>query len=112
MDNSPVINIVGSKCRPQDEARFNKWYDEIHIPMLMKFKGLKAVTRYKLANDAKDVPSYFAIFEFGSKADLDAYNKSPELAAAREEMKQSWPEAGCFETVFRAPYQFLKNVKR
>ena len=106
------VNIVASKCRPQDEARFNKWYDEVHIPMLMKFKGLKSVTRYKLANDDKNAATYLAVFEFASKADLDAYNNSPELAAARVERDQSWPLPGCWETVWRTPYEETKSFKR
>lgn len=109
---TPYINIVGSKCRPDQEAKFNKWYNEIHIPLLMKAKGLKSVTRYKLANEDKNASTYLAIYQFDSKEDMDAYNKSPALAAAREEMKQSWPESGCWEITWRAPYEEVKAFKR
>ena len=33
-----VINMVSTECQPEVEAEFNKWYDEIHIPLLFKFK--------------------------------------------------------------------------
>jgi antibiotic biosynthesis monooxygenase (ABM) superfamily enzyme len=112
MPNTPVINIVASKCRPDQEAKFNKWYNEIHIPMLMKIKGLKAVTRYKLANEDKNAATYITIYQFDSREDLDAYNKSPVLAEVREEMKQSWPDAGCWTVAWRAPYEELKVFKR
>jgi hypothetical protein len=111
MAATPFINIVGSKCDPEQEAKFNKWYDEIHIPMLMKFKGLKAVTRYKLGNDDKSLPVYIAVYQFESKEALDAYQKSTELAAARDEMKQSWPDGG-WEITWRAPYQQLAAFKQ
>jgi antibiotic biosynthesis monooxygenase (ABM) superfamily enzyme len=112
MPATPYINLVGTKCRPDQETKYNKWYDEIHIPMLLKFKGLKAVTRYKLAADDKNASPYISIFQFESKEALDAYNKSPELAAAREEMKQSWPDVGCWEVTQRTPYQQIFAVKK
>ena len=49
MADKPVINIVGTRCQPDDDAKFNKWYNEVHIPMLLKCKELKGVTRYKIA---------------------------------------------------------------
>jgi uncharacterized protein (TIGR02118 family) len=112
MTNTPVINIVGTFCRPEYEEKFNKWYSEIHIPMLMKFKGIKEVTRYKYFGTSKDYPAYIAIYYFDSKADLEAYNKSPELATARDEMKQSWPDSSCWEVNWRAPYEFMKDFRQ
>jgi quinol monooxygenase YgiN len=106
------VNLITTKCRPQDEERVLKWWTEIHIPLLLKFKGLKSVTRYKLATDDKNAAYYLAVQEFGSKEDLDAYNKSPELAAVRAEMKQSWPDPACWEITSRATYEKLDSFKK
>lgn len=111
MAATPFINVVASKCDPKHEAKFNKWYEDVHIPMLMKFKGLKGVTRYKIGNDDKDLAEYLAIYEFESKEVLDAYERSPELAAALEEIKESWPDGG-WELVWRASYQQLGTFKK
>ena len=105
------INIVGTRCHPDDEAKFNKWYDEVHIPLLLKFKGLKKVTRYKAAAEAKEYPKYLTIYEFNSKADYEAYQKSQELAAARVEMAETW-KTRPFEMVWRVQFESLKAWKK
>jgi hypothetical protein len=106
------LNLIGSKCRPQDEQKYLKWWHDIHIPLLLKFKGLKSVTRYKLQTDDKTAGFYMAVQEFGSKADLEAFAKSPELAAAREEMKKSWPDPASWEITSRATYEVLDKFSQ
>lgn len=93
MAKSRVINIVATECVPADEAKFNKWYNEVHIPMLMKFKGIKKVTRYKVLDDGKGKGQYLAVYEYDSKEDMAALNASPEFKAAIEEMTET--QKGC-----------------
>jgi hypothetical protein len=90
MAKSRIINIVATECPCALEPGFNKWYNEIHVPMLMKYKGIKKVTRYKVADGNKDKGSYLAVYEYDSKEDLDRLNSSPEFKAAIEEMNTTW----------------------
>jgi uncharacterized protein (TIGR02118 family) len=90
MAKKHVINIVTTQCPPEDDARFNKWYNEVHIPMLMKYKGVKRVARYKVLDDKG--PQYMAVYHFESMQDFQDFGKSPEFKAAIEEMNQSWPK--------------------
>jgi len=90
MANKPVINIISTQCQPQDEEKFNQWYNEVHIPMLLKFKGLKGVTRYKVAGEPSQPPRFMAVYKFASQKDLEAFQKSPEAAAAIKDMQESW----------------------
>jgi hypothetical protein len=106
------INIIGSKCRSQEETKYLKWWAEIHIPLLLKFKGLKSVSRYKLAIGDNGAAPDIAIQEFGSKTDLEACQKSPERMAAIEEMKRSWPDAASWEIISRATYEKLDSFSR
>jgi len=108
---NPVINIVGTRCHPDDDAKFNKWYDEVHIPMLMKSKLLKKATRYKSAFEPKGYPTYVTIYEFDSKKDFEAYEKSPELAAGRQEMSETW-KARPFEMLWRVQYEMIRTFKK
>jgi antibiotic biosynthesis monooxygenase (ABM) superfamily enzyme len=32
MADEIVVNIIETKCQPEDEEKFNKWYNEVHIP--------------------------------------------------------------------------------
>ncbi len=103
----PVINVVGSRCRPEEEAKFNKWYDEVHIPMLMKFKNMLAVARFKILKENPDYPTYLAIYQFLNKESYEAYEKSPELAKALAETKVSWPNG--LDRMWRVQYEHLRD---
>ena len=92
MAKTRIVNIVATECACNNEPRFNKWYDEVHIPMLMKFKGIKKVTRYKVMDNNKDKGSYLAIYECDTKEDMAALNASPEFKAAIDEMNESWKD--------------------
>ena len=107
MATGHVFNFVATECLPDDEAKFNKWYNEVHIPMLLKFPGLLAVTRYKfIGGDAGQV-KYLAVYEFKNQASFEAFEKSPELKAAKEEMGQTWKD-DMFDIKYRARYETIK----
>jgi len=107
MGTNSIINIVATECQPEAEEKFNKWYNEIHIPLLLKSQGLKKVTRYKVAKKSDDVPTYIAIYEFESRQAFEDYGKSAELAAARAEMNETW-KGGGFEIKWRGPYEAMQ----
>ncbi len=107
MESSPVINVVATQCQPEVEEKFNKWYDEVHIPLLFKFKGMKKVTRYKIVKETEEYPSYLTLYEFESRKGYEEYAASPELAAGRAEMNETWKDGG-FEIKWRVQYEALK----
>ncbi len=111
METGPVINVVATQCQPEVEEKFNRWYDGVHIPLLFKFKGMTEVTRYKLLKETDEYPRYLAIYKFESRKAYLEYEISPELAAAREEMKETWKEGG-FEIKWRVQYEAIKTCKR
>ena len=108
MESGRIVNIVATECQADQEAAFNKWYDEVHVPMLLKFQGMTAVTRYKLAGGSEGQARYLAIYEFQDQSAFKAYEASPELAAARAEISQTWKVKG-FDTKWRAQYQPLRT---
>lgn len=112
MEFNSVINIVGTNCRPDQEEKFNKWYNERHIPDLLKFKGLRKVTRYKILtpNSQPEVnyPNYLVIYEFENQQAYEAYEASPELAEALKEADETWADDR-FERVWRVQYKALKT---
>jgi len=119
----PVIHMVGMTCSPETEERFNKWYNEKHVPGLMKFKGIKRATRYRLVRTAKGAPGvnpspagagqegypqYLAIYEFEDRAAFERYEKSPEAAAAREDWSSAKEEIAA-EMLWRVQYESIKT---
>lgn len=89
MANARIINLVATECAPENDAKFNKWYNEVHIPLFLKYKGLKKVTRYRMTDDKT---RYLAVYEYDTKEDLDNLPKSPEFQAAIAEMQQTWKD--------------------
>ncbi len=85
-----ILNIVSIECSPQNDEKFNKWYNEVHIPIFLKYKGLKKVTRYKIIEAPGAKPKYIVIYEFDTVDDLNGMFASPEFKAAREEMQETW----------------------
>ena len=108
MSGDRVINIIGLECKPEVEKKFVHWYDDIHIPLVFKFKGVVGAKRYKLAGGEGDYPKHLAIFEFENQAAFDAYEKSPELAAVKAESYETW-KSDRFEVKWRVQYEYLRS---
>jgi quinol monooxygenase YgiN len=107
MVNNSVIFVVGTQCQIKDEAKFNKWYDEVHIPMLMKSGKVKGVSRYKVIGNSDDPPRYIAIYKFANLQDYEAHEASPKVEAARKEMRETWGKDA--EVTSRTKYELLKE---
>lgn len=111
MESNLVINMVAIRCQPEVEDKFNKWYDEIHIPLLFKFPGMTRVTRYKNLKETAGESPYLAIYEFKDRQALAEYEQSPELTAARTEMQETWQGKG-FEITWRMQYAAIQTWER
>jgi antibiotic biosynthesis monooxygenase (ABM) superfamily enzyme len=109
MAQNPFTWLVGTRCAPELDDEFNKWYDEVHIPMLMKGGQISAVTRYKLSSDVEsDQSPYLAVYEFKDVATFKSWLSGDSLAAARAEMKETWGNRDISITA-RAFYEPLRR---
>ncbi len=71
--------IVMAKVKPEQEAAFNRWYDEDHMPKaLNRFPGVISGRRYKIM-DGGDGYNYMALYEFESQDKLNETMKSDAL---------------------------------
>ncbi len=119
MEPNSVMYMVGLHCRPDQEEKLNKWYNERHILDLLKFKGVKGVTRYEIykvitpdmvSPDVK-YPKYLAVYEFENQESFEVFEASPERDEAIKEARETWAEDG-YERVWRVVYKALKTWKR
>lgn len=111
MAEGTILNIVATECPAETEEKFNEWYNEVHIPLLFKFQGIKKVTRYQLMGESKEQARYLAFYEYESKETMDAFATSPEFAAAMEEMQGTW-KGGGFDIKWMASYEPIKAWER
>ena len=72
MSDSPADRqlyiVFGNPLTPEQDAEFNEWYDETHIPDVLKLPGVLSAQRYKvrqLDRDAGTPPrfSYMVVYE-------------------------------------------------
>ena len=99
MNNKPLIWLVGILCKAEAEAKFNAWYDDVHVPMLLKGDHVKKVTRFKLADEtyhvgttAQSCPNYLTIYEFENQDQFDSWMNGQARAEAGEDKEKTWSE--------------------
>ncbi|MDO8568192.1 MAG: DUF4286 family protein [Dehalococcoidales bacterium] len=111
-----MINIVGTECLPEVEEKFNKWYNEDHAAVLIKFPGLLKITRFKMIEKQNPhdtiqkfnthYPKYITIYEFESEEAFHAYDVSKEYAEAHKKLVETWGSTVReFNTRWRVQYE-------
>ena len=106
-----IIQIVASQSSPEKEAKFDKWYTEVHVPMLFEFNGVKQASRYQRIGENEECAKYLAIYEFESKEALESFPRSPEFAAAIDDFEKQREEVG-FGIKWAASYELIKSWER
>ncbi len=128
-ENTPSLSVItmnGTQCPPETQARFNQWYNERHVPHLLKFKGLQGAIRYQLAGalgqavkgkstvplaQIKEYPKYLAFYHFKDVPTADAFDTSPERAAVHEDWLEVVKETGVY-VFWRAQYKPMRTWQR
>ncbi len=111
MTSPRILNMVYTECVDADEAKFNKWYNEVHVPMLFKNPGLKKVTRYQRVGDNQEQAQYLAIYEFDTTEEQKAFLDSKEFKAAGADVEETW-HGGGFEIKGVAVYEPIKTWEK
>ena len=73
---APMLHVVMVDVAPEDEAAFNEWYDNVHLPDILACPGWISATRRICVEGG---PKYVAIYEITGP---EAY-ESPEFAAIK-----------------------------
>lgn len=108
MEAQPVIAIRLTQCKAELEEKFNRWYDEVHIPLFLKSKWLNRVTRYQLLPGNEKAPKYLAIYEFKDQQAYEAYVSSPEFTVAIKEKNETWREES-YDLTLSAAYKPIRT---
>ena len=111
MVNNAIIQIVASQSSPETEEEFNRWYTNVHVPMLFGYKGVKQASRYQRIGDDEKSGKFLAIYEFESKEAMEAFPLSPEFAAAVEDFEKNKRKVG-FSLEWSASYELIESWKR
>jgi hypothetical protein len=94
MKNRSIMHVVGTECPPERQEEFDRWYNETHIPDVLKFKKLRGVIRMKNLHPGTEYPVFLTIYQFDNEKDYEEYIQSPERAAAGGEWMRVQRELG------------------
>jgi hypothetical protein len=73
-----TIFVVRATITKDDEAAFNKWYNDEHVPQLLQYNGAASARRYrKILGD--DRFQYMAVYEFASEDVFRTFMESDHL---------------------------------
>jgi antibiotic biosynthesis monooxygenase (ABM) superfamily enzyme len=112
MESSQAVVCVSQEVSPEMETEFNDWYFNVHIPMALKYPGLEKATRCRLLTSTNGQKGYLTIFEFKDRAAMEGFLKSPEVAAAIEEMNRKWQGKPPFEIRWRNEYEVMEKWEK
>ena len=73
-----TLFMVRASISKDKEAAFNRWYNEEHVPDVLKFNGAVSGRRYKKIL-GEDKFEYLALYEFASEAVFRRFLDSDHL---------------------------------
>ena len=77
------------RCAPELEDEFNKWYNEVHMPLVMKGGMLESAARFKITDVVEtNVSKYTTMCVFKDRETFEKWLASDILAAARANTKE------------------------
>ena len=76
--------VVRATITKDREAAFNKWYNEEHLPQVLRYNGAVSGRRYR-KDMGEDRYQYMAVYEFASEEVLQRFLASEALKDLRAE---------------------------
>ncbi len=104
------VLLVGTNCNdPAREAEFNKWYDEIHLPDILKTPGYTGATRYENSDPSEGQPKFLAAYHIETD-DIDAVMKAN--AENVNKLREGGRLTELLEIVSRGLYKEISSVSK
>ncbi|MGH7778028.1 MAG: DUF4286 family protein [Candidatus Dormibacterales bacterium] len=87
-----VLYTVKSTIGKADEAAFNKWYSEIHVPQFLSYPGVVSARRYR-AIMGEEAYQYITLYEFQDERTLREMQESRQMKDLKADFDRSFPES-------------------
>jgi len=79
-----TLFVVKATIPREQEAAFNRWYDEEHVPQFLRFPGAVSARRYR-AIEGEDTYQYMAVYELRDEATYRRLMQSEHFKELRAE---------------------------
>jgi len=91
MSGKPYVWMVFMRFPEDFEDEFNKWYDEVHVPLVTRGGHFSSITRYRLTDAfPSTLAKYVAICEFRSEDVFREWLVSAARAEAARDTGETW----------------------
>jgi hypothetical protein len=87
-----VLFVVKATISKDQEAAFNRWYNEEHCPQLLQYNGAVSARRYR-ALMGEDTYQYMAVYELKDEATLRRLLDSDHMKTLRAEYDAHFPDS-------------------
>lgn len=85
-----ILFTVKATIPADQEAAFNRWYNEEHVPQVLQFPGLVSARRYKVL-EGDDKFQYMAVYELQDEATYRRLMSSDHMKLLRKEYDAHFP---------------------
>ena len=79
-----ALFVVKATIPRARERAFNRWYDDVHVPDVLKFPGVVSARRYR-ALSGEDKYRYMAVYELRDERTLRAFVRSTHMVRLRRD---------------------------
>lgn len=87
-----ALFVVKATITPEREDEFNSWYNDVHIPDVLRFPGVVSARRYRsLVGEEKF--QYMAVYEFKDQETLERFLDSDHLKQLAADYSASYDGA-------------------
>lgn len=100
-----VLIVLVNNKEPSKEADFNKWYNEVHIPDVLKTRCYYQATRYESIDPKPGQAKYLAIYETDHEDPIQAFADLQKHTGGM----YIWPH---LEAVFVQAYKYTGAEQR
>ena len=91
MEGKPYLWIVFMRFPAELEEEFNRWYDEVHVPLVAREGHFLSITRYRLTDAVpSDLSKYVAVVEFRDEETFRQWLVSDARAEAAKDTADTW----------------------
>jgi uncharacterized protein (TIGR02118 family) len=87
-----VLFVVKAAPPRGKEAEFNRWYNDEHVPDVLKYPGVVSARRYK-AISGEGKFEYMAVYEIKDEATYRAFIASDHMKALVADYDKHFPDS-------------------
>jgi uncharacterized protein (DUF1330 family) len=84
-----ALFTVKATITSEQEAAFNRWYNEEHCPQLLQYRGAVSARRYRQIL-GEDRYQYMAVYEFQDEETLRRFLESDHFAGLRRDYEAAF----------------------